>query len=223
MKEIQDIFSKRKIKEEQPPTTEIIIDTREKNSMIHANLIELKANIKKEKLEIGDYQINNIVLERKTISDFLNSLYSKRLFEQISNLKQYEKKAIILEGDLRDAPEEKINSIKGILLSIKLNFQIPILNTTNEKDTARLLLTIARQQDKKTKVSIRKSRIEKTISEQKQFILEGFPEIGPTKARRLIEKHRTLKEIFNLNEEELLETIDEIATEKFLKMLNSKD
>ena len=222
MKELEDIFSKKKIKEELPPETEIIIDTREKNSMIHANLIELKANIKKEKLEIGDYQINNIVLERKTLNDFLNSLYSKRLFEQISNLKQYEKKAIILEGDLRDAPEEKINSIKGLLLSIKLNSQIPILNTINEKDTARLLLDIAKQQDKKTKVSIRQSRIEKTIEEQKQFILEGFPEIGPTKARRLIKEHQSLKKIFNLKEKELLEIIDEIATKKFLKLLNSK-
>ena len=223
MKEIQNIFSKKKIKEKLPPKTEIIIDTREKNSMIHANLIELKANVKKEKLDIGDYQINNIVLERKTISDFLNSLYSKRLFEQISNLKKYEKRAIILEGDLRDTPEERINSLKGMLLSIKLNHQIPIIQTQNEKDTAKKLLDIARQQEKKKIFSIRKSRTEKTIEEQKQFILEGFPEIGPTKARRLINKHQTLKKIFNLTEKELLETIDEIAIKKFLKLLESKD
>lgn len=220
---MEDIFSKKKIKEELPPRTEIIIDTREKNSMIHANLIEMKANVKKEKLEIGDYQINDLFLERKTISDFLNSLYSKRLFEQISNLRKYKKKAIILEGDLRDAPEEKINSIKGMILSIKLNHQIPIINTINEKNTAELLIKIARQQENKKVFSIRQSRIEKTIEEQKQFILEGFPEIGPTKARRLIEKHRTLRKIFNLKEKELLEIIDEIATEKFLKLLDSKD
>lgn len=222
MAQIENIFSKKKIKEEQPPKTKIIVDTREKNSLVLANLIELKANIKKEKLEIGDYQIKNIILERKTINDLFNSLYSNRLFDQLSNLKQYKRKALIIEGDYRDIPEEKENSTKGLIISITLNSQIPILNTKNERDTAELLLRIAKQQESKKNISLRKNKIEKTIEEQKQFILEGFPEIGPTKSKKLIEKHQTLKKIFNLTERELLETIDEIATEKFLKMLNSK-
>ena len=40
-----------------------------------------------------------------------------------------------------------------------------------------------------------------------QFILEGFPNVGPKKAKALLEKFGSLKEIINANEEELREIL----------------
>ena len=69
---MEDIFSKEPIKSEAlkcpNPNTIITIDTREKQSMIAANLFEQKANIEFQKLDIGDYEIGKTIVERKTIS-----------------------------------------------------------------------------------------------------------------------------------------------------------
>jgi len=52
-------------------------------------------------------------------------------------------------------------------------------------------------------LSIRASRILKTPQERIQFILEGFPNIGPTKAKALLKKFKSLKNIINAEEQDL--------------------
>ena len=88
MKQIENIFSKDKIINEIPhPKISIIVDTCEKPSMISAELLEQNANIKFEKLEIADYLIGNVAIERKTFRDFISSMINKRLFKQSEELK----------------------------------------------------------------------------------------------------------------------------------------
>ena len=90
MKQIENIFSKSKpVKEPTCPNPKIpiIIDTREKQSLIAANLINQKANIKFEHLDIADYLIADTAIERKTFQDFVGSILNKRLTEQLQNLK----------------------------------------------------------------------------------------------------------------------------------------
>ena len=73
MKEMENIFSKSPTLKEvicPNPKIQIIVDTREKQSLIAANLLEQKANISFEKLDIGDYLIGETCIERKTFSDF---------------------------------------------------------------------------------------------------------------------------------------------------------
>ena len=41
----------------------------------------------------------------------------------------------------------------------------------------------------------------------KQFIIEGFPGIGPMNAKKLLERFKTIKEIVNASEEELKEIL----------------
>ena len=101
-KQIENIFSKLKKTPEKTkcPNSKIpiIVDTREKQSLISANLLEKKANIEFEKLEIGDYLIQDTIIERKTFSDFVGSMLNKRLIEQLINLKKYPKHFLIIEG-----------------------------------------------------------------------------------------------------------------------------
>ncbi len=51
------------------------------------------------------------------------------------------------------------------------------------------------------------SRIPKTKREQKKYILEAFPNIGPKTAKRLLEKFKTLSAVFGAAEEELAEIL----------------
>jgi ERCC4-type nuclease len=226
-KQINNIFSKSK--EEKiitcpNPNHPIIVDTREKQSLIAANLLEQKANIKFEKLEIGDYLINDICIERKTFSDFLSSMINKRLLQQLNEIKKYPKPILLIEGFYYDYESYNVheNAIRGMLTSIATEFQIPILFTEDEKDTSKFLINLAKKQEKpKQELSIRPSKTLETLEERKQFILEGFPLIGPKTSKPLLKKFKTLKKILNLKPKELQEFMDERTIEKWVKCLEN--
>ncbi len=227
MKTVENIFSKTKIQKELPcpnPKIPIIVDTREKQSLIAANLLEQKANIKFEKLDIGDYLIEDTIIERKTFSDFVSSMLNNRLYKQLINIKKYPKYFLLLEGFYYNYNKFNIheNAIRGMLLSIANDFQIPIIYTEDEKDTSKFLITLARRYEKpKSSSPIRRTKTSKTLEEQKQFVLEGFSGIGPVAAKTLLTEFSTLKNIFNAIPEELQKIkLDDKQTEKFFSLLN---
>ena len=227
MKTVENIFSKTKIQKELPcPNLKIpiIVDTREKQSLIAANLLEQKANIKFEKLDIGDYLIEDTIIERKTFSDFVSSMLNNRLYKQLINIKKYPKYFLLLEGFYYNYNKFNIheNAIRGMLLSIANDFQIPIIYTEDEKDTSKFLITLARRFEKpKSSSSIRQTKTIKNPEEQKQFVLEGFPGIGPVAAKTLLTEFFTLKNIFSSTPEELQKIkLDEQQIAKFFSLLN---
>ncbi len=226
-KPIEDIFSKTKENPKKPILKNpIIVDTREKQSLVLSELRYLKAPTKIEHLEIADYIVGEVAIERKTFSDFLSSMINKRLPTQLKEIKKYPKAFLILEGFIYNYDETNFheNAIRGMLLSTILEMNIPIIYTEDAEDTAKFLLTLAKRQEKpKPKISLRPSKSFKSLKEQKQFILEGFPGIGPTIAKKLLEKHNSLKAIFNLSEEELkqIKKLDENKIKKFKEILCS--
>ncbi|MFH0808438.1 MAG: ERCC4 domain-containing protein [archaeon] len=223
MKQIENIFSKTKTKTEAicpNPKTPIIIDKRENNSLIKANLIEQKANFQEEILEIGDYLINDTILERKTYKDFTASIIDKRLFNQIHQMKKYPNHFLILEGfDFTYKSSLHPNAIRGAILTIAK--QIPIIYTEDESDTVNFLITMAKRQEKiPQEFSTRQTKSKQTLEQQKQFILEGFSEIGPTTAKNLLKEFNTLNKIFNATKSELKKILNEKQIEKLLQLLN---
>ena len=217
MKSIENIFTKKPPKPNCPnPATPIIIDTREKQSMVAALLLEKKANIKFEHLQIADYLVGDIAIERKTFRDFLSSMLNKRLPIQLREIKKYPKQFLILESFDFDynPPEINIheNAIRGMLLSCILDFQIPIIFTEDETDTTNFLILLAKKQTKpKTPISLRPSRSSLKPEQLKQFILEGFPNIGPATAKLLLKKYKTIKNIINTPISELEKLIGKKA------------
>lgn len=220
-----DIFSKitRKAKENKKKQKPLIIaDIHEKNSLVLAELhsnkdIELAIN----PLEIGDYLIGKTVIERKTISDFISSMINKRLIEQLIQMQTYEQKLLIIEGEIKEIDNFKTpNAIRGMILSIINNFQTPVIFSKDYEETANYLSVLAKQQLKpKTEISLH-SRIPKTIPEQKQYILEAFPNIGPVTAKKLLKEFKTLNKVFNASEEELNKILKNKA-EDFKNLLSN--
>ena len=195
----------------------IIADHREKNSLVISELIENNIEVEIKNLPVADFLINNIAIERKTVSDFLNSMINKRLVRQLEEMKQYPKQLLIIEGidehDIyNDDNENGINpnAIRGFLLSILLKFQIPIIYTKNYEDTAKFLIILAKKQEK-SEISIRAKKKSLNKKEQLQFILEGFPGIGPSTAKKLLKKYKTLKNIINQPIEKLRKEIGKKA------------
>ena len=146
-------------------------------------------------------------------------MLNKRLFQQLKNLQQYEKSLLIIENyqnmDLSNTNLNE-NAIKGLILSISLEYKIPIIFTKNEKDTAIYLSLIAKK--KSSEISLR-AKQKMTDSERLKFILEGFPGIGPKTSKKLLKNYKTLKQVINTKEEELKSFIGK-KSEKFLELIN---
>jgi ERCC4-type nuclease len=221
-----NIFSKKEIKTNPNKVKpRIIADIHEKDSSI---LVELVSNREIEteitSLKIGDYLIGNTIIERKTTSDFMSSMISKRLVQQLMQMQQYEQRLLIIEGQISSILEKNNNihpnAIRGFILSIMSNYNTNIIFTKDALDTSKYLITLSKQQLKpKTQVSLH-SRIPKTIEEQKQYILESFPNIGPKKAELLLKKFKNLNSIFNASEEDLKEILRN-QTGNFKSLLNA--
>jgi len=218
MKPLLDIFSKpKRIKEEKPKheKQKVIIDYREKGSLVASTLVEIGIEIEFRELKVADYLVNNVAIERKTISDFISSMINKRIIRQLQELQQYEKKLLIIEGieeqELYSEDSEGMhpNSVRGFLLSIILKYKIPIIFTKNYEDTARFISVLANRKEKESSLNVTKKTLNKR--ERLQFILEGFPGIGPKTAKKLLEKFKTLKNIANASIEELTEIIGKKA------------
>jgi len=206
-----NIFTKMPDKKAKVEAGKVIIDIHEKNSLVLANLIELGVETEIKSLEIGDYIIGNVIIERKTMNDFISSMLSKRLLEQLNNMTQYENRLLILEGKNRNETSINPKAMGGMILSISLNFKIPVIKTENEKETAEYLFLLAKQQAKqKTELNMH-ARIPKTKQEQKKYIIESFQGIGPATAEKLLNKFGTIKEVINSSVEELEKEIGKKA------------
>ncbi|NCN51744.1 AAA family ATPase [archaeon] len=215
-----DIFSKKEPTPIQKKIGEIVeIDFREKNSLVPSELIKKGLTIEFKKLEVADYLVKGVAIERKTARDFFSSLFDKRLFSQLENLQQYEKRLLIIEGNLSKENRLHPNALKGLLLSIGLDYQIPTIFTKDCEETANYLLIIAKKEKKE--LSINPKRKNLSSKEELQFILESFPKIGPTKAKKLLGKFKSLKKIFSSTEKQLEQILGKNSKE-FLEIVTRK-
>ena len=209
MAEFLDIFSKKKtIIKKETPKQKILIDYREKNSLVPAKLKVQGFEIVFQELKIGDYIVNETIIERKTVTDFHQSMINRHLFNQIEELKQYENKLIIVEGlehkELYD--DFKLNGInanalRGFILSITLKHKIPLILSKNSHDTAKFIEILSKKKQKEMPLNASKKTLNK--KEQMQFILESFQGIGPKNAKKLLEEFGNLKNIFNAKRKDL--------------------
>lgn len=214
-----NIFSNKNQKKDIKPKIKIIVDHREKNSLVPSELMKLGFDIDFQNLQVGDYLIKNTPIERKTIGDLKSSIINKRVFEQIRNLKANQG-ILLIEGIENEDIYQGIiheNALRGFFLSLAVEDCLPFIFTKNEKDTAKYLAVLEKKKESPSEAS-RASRIMPTREEQVQFILEGFPNVGPKKAKILMEKFKSLKNIINANEEDLKEILG-IRTKEFLDLI----
>lgn len=208
----------------------IICDSREANSIVMKELIEQGIKIETQSLEVGDYIISNrICIERKTVEDFVNSIIDKRLLFQLKHLRNnYENPLIIIEGenDIYSVRNIHPNAIRGMLATIAISFSIPILYSKSPQDTASILKVIAKreQEDNQKDFSLRVEKKPLTTREMQQFIIESFPNIGPTTAKQLLKELNTIKNIINADESKLksVDGVGEIRAREIKKLMEEE-
>jgi len=209
-----NIFSKEKTEKKPEEKLKITADQHEKNSLVISELTSLGIEVEIKHLLVADFLVKDVAIERKTVSDFLSSMINKRLTRQLQELQQYPNKLLIIEGiDEHELYNEgnsiNPNAVRGFLLSILLKHKIPIIFTKDYEDTAKFLVVLAKKQETETSIRARKKAFNK--KEQLQYILEGFPGIGPKTAKKMLKKYKTIKKIANTSIEKLKKEIGKKA------------
>jgi ERCC4-type nuclease len=112
----------------------ILIDKQEKlpYTFDKSHFRESKAD-----LETGDYIVydypKGIVIERKSLDDFVKSIQEDRFFKEIDRLKEFENPAIIVEGSLCQIKNHKYNNpifptrVIDLSTDILIQHKIPII------------------------------------------------------------------------------------------------
>jgi len=205
----------------------IIVDYREKASGIIDLLKERNINIEVKKVSHGDYIINNwITVERKTAKDFLVSIISRRLFYQLTNLKEHcDCPILLIEGNpYKTDFNFKHNAIKGALLSIQTIWYIPIIFSCSKDDTRNIFIMIGKQDDSNAEsISLRSGYRPKKLKTRQLYILQGFPQVGPVIAKRLLAHFKSIPKIINAPIEELIKVkgMGRISAEKIREVLDT--
>lgn len=206
----------------------VFADIREGNSKVIRHLSEMEIDVKVQAMAVGDYQVSDeVVIERKTAKDFVDSIVDKRLFKQARSLmEEFKRPLIILEGDDLYNGMINPNAIRGSIASIALDFGISIIPTRNAQDTAAMIKRIAirEQSGEKTPIQIRTDKKPVNLWEHQLFIIESLPNIGPVNAKNLLEHFGTVANIINASESQLqeVEGIGKKTAANIRKVVDSK-
>lgn len=197
----------------------ILVDNREGGTQLIKQLKELGMKIEMRTLATADFIVSDRVgIERKTPKDFVDSIIDKRLLHQLKDLKQnFEKPLIIIEGEEDIYSQRRIhpNAIRGMFATIAISYGIPIIQTKSHQETAELIKSItSREQNPENKeIGVRIDKRPMTTKEQQEFIIESLPGIGPSLAKSLLKKFKSVKKIINAKPENLIK-VDQLGDKK---------
>jgi len=173
----------------------IVVDEREKKSGIPDLLKGIGISLEIKMLPVGDYIVApDTVVERKTISDLVSSIFDGRLFDQCNRLKEhYQFPILLIEGDIDEIEELTENPLifYGAISSIAIDFKIPVIHTPNASHTSKLLISMCSRKDASKGPFIKKIRKSRDIQTQQLSMLCSLPGVGEKTAIRMLEKFGT--------------------------------
>jgi Fanconi anemia group M protein len=186
----------------------IIVDNREYRSRVVKRLSDLGVKVNPKQLKVGDYIVSpRIGVERKSIDDFLESMIDGKLFKQAMELRNtFARPLLIIEGEnLFTRRNISESAIFGGIVSLIVDYGLPIINTKDYRETARILqLTARREQERERReIAMRGRKRAMLPHERQRFIIEGLPNISSTLAKRLLKHFKTIRNLANATEEEL--------------------
>lgn len=202
---------------EKPTKAIVYADYREQASGIIELLPSFDIEVKLFQLPVADFLVSDkAAIERKTGDDFITSMLDGRLFEQAERLADsFEKPLVILEGEVFGIRQVNDTAIKGAMLSLALDFGVPILQTKTMSETVALIALLAKREqlDRNRSVRLQGMKKQSGLAHQQQFIVESLPAVGPNTAKALLKKFKSVEKVFKASEKQL-KTVDKIGDKK---------
>lgn len=199
----------------------VVMDDREPE-IIERLLRKKGIFVERKRIEVADYLIGmDVCIERKTLEDFLRSIYDGRIFEQVEEMGTCcDKLIVIIENSSRPDIRVKPHYL-GALVYLSLR-GVSVIHLSDFEETAMFLSYLARKVEgnKPSAIPIRRKRRPKAFEEAYSVLL-SFPSIGPKSAEKLMSEFRNLREVFNADFSKLRSVIGEAKARKFRDVLNS--
>jgi len=206
----------------------IIIDDRERKSGIPKLLKAVGVNVEVKTLPIGDYIVSHeTVVERKSINDFMSSIFDGRLFDQCNRLKEnFKFPIILLEGNVDEIESITENPLifYGALSTVAVDFQIPVIPTPNASHTAKLLISLSSRKDSIKGPLLKKIKKSNNTQKQQLSVLCSLPGVGEKIAVRMLEKFGSPLKVLSASTKDLAKIagLGESRAKKIKVMLEKK-
>jgi DNA excision repair protein ERCC-4 len=207
----------------------MIIDEREKKSGIPDLLRAVGVNIELKNLPVGDYIVApETIVERKSIQDFISSVFDGRLFDQCSRLKEhFEHPVILMEGNVDQIEELTENPLVfyGAISSVVLDFKIPIIPTPSASHTAKLLIAMCTRRENKKGPFLKKIKKSDDLQKQQLSVLCSLPGVGEKLATRMLERFGSPTNTLKASYTELskIKGMGESRAQRIRKMLDAEN
>jgi Fanconi anemia group M protein len=190
---------------------EVVVDQRELDSTIARDLSTRDGvRTRLETLAVGDYVCSDrVVVERKTVSDFLDTLTGgdRSLFGQARDMsRHYARPVVLIEGDgLYEERNIHPGAIRGAIASLAVDFGVSVLHTRDETDTTELLATLAsrEQTERDRAVSVHGEKAAKTLDEQQEYVVGAIADVGPVTAQSLLAHFGSVEAVMTATEADL--------------------
>ena len=184
----------------------VIADERERQSGVPEKLSKLDVRVYYSQLAVGDYVVNpEIAAERKSIGDFVSSVYDGRLFAQASALaSSYRKPYLIVEGDVNklSGMVKNLASYYGAVASVTLAYDLRLMHTANADETAQAIAALVRNSRAKPIPPglLQAPPKSKDEAQQQLYFVSALPGVGMKLAKRMLGRYGTPRRVFSLTE-----------------------
>ena len=206
----------------------IVVDEREKKSGIPDLLRAVGINLEIKTLPIGDYIVApETIVERKSVSDLISSIFDGRLFDQCNRLKQhFAHPVILMEGNVEEIEQIVENPLVfyGALSAVAIDFKIPIIPTPSATHTAKMLVSMCSRKEGLRGPFLKKIKKSDDIQRQQLSVLCSLPGIGEKLATRMLEKFGSPSKTLNASFADLakVEGLGEARAKKIKQMLDKQ-
>lgn len=204
----------------------IVVDERERKSGIPDLLRAVGINLEIKTLPIGDYIVApETIVERKSVSDLISSIFDGRLFDQCNRLKEHFTHPIILmEGNVEEIEQIVENPLVfyGALSTVAIDFKIPIIPTPSATHTAKMLVSMCSRKDTLRGPFLKKIKKSDDVYRQQLSVLCSLPGIGEKLATRMLSKFGSPTKTLNASLADLakIEGLGEARAKKIKQMLD---
>ncbi len=195
----------------------IFVDDREPENIVEI-LRRKGVIVKRKRLEVGDYLVKHgnheVVVERKTASDFLNSIADGRIFTQCQRMSsKYPISFLFVVGDLDGEMEMRgfrrdavVAALTSIAIKNEYGQVIPLIFFDNEDFCTALKTLDRRMREGEFRIlpRLRRDVIKRNASATQVAMLTAIPGIGEEKAKRILKRFGSVQNVANAGVRELM-------------------
>lgn len=184
------------------------------------SLYEVPDSYETSPIQIGDLQKGNCVIELKTASDLISSMKKEpgatipRILRQAINMQQFSRPLILVTATIPEIILETrkfntenpfpVKSLFGYMASIYARTGVPVIPFSNFGADYFAYSLLEKSNDNKV-LNLNPLKASATPSHEQEAVISSIVSVGPETSKNLLIHFKSIKNIFNATQEQLME------------------